>query len=134
MNLLRLYPGTRFHLPHLDWKSATFIVLVAERSKIICEFLIFLSIPELRCLRHFAPNVVLHGELPHSSLLYTLRVDNQIAKAWLFCLAIVIAGVLVLFNCAVVIVTVAFSGLFYNALDRFGLVHSRVGLLHGVLG
>lgn len=77
--------------------------------------------------------MVLHGEPPHS-LLYTLRVDNQIAKAWLFGLAIVIAGVLVLFNCAVVIVTVAFSGLFHNALDRFGLVQSRVGLLHGVLG
>ena len=133
MNLLRLHPWTRFHLPHLDWKSATFIVLVAERSKIITEFLIFLSIPELRCFRHFAPHVVLHGEPPHS-LLYTLCVDNQIAKAWLFCLAIVIAGVLVFFNCAVVIVTVAFSGLFHNALDRFGLVQSRVGLLHGVLG
>ena len=112
---------------------ATFIVLVAERSKIICEFLIFLSIPKLRCFRRFDPHLVLHGEPPHS-LLYTLRVDNQIAKAWLLCLAVVIAGVLVLFYCAVVIVAVAFSWLLHDALDRLGLVQSRVALLHGVLG
>ena len=77
--------------------------------------------------------MVLHGEPPHSLLLCTLRMNNQIAKAWLLCLAVVIAGVLVLFNCAVVIVAVAFFGLFHNALDRLGLVHGGVGLLHGVL-
>ena len=76
--------------------------------------------------------MVLHSEPPRI-LLDTLRWDDEVAEAWLLRISIIVAGVLVLLNCAVIVVAVAFFGLFDDTLDLLGLIHGRVRLLNGVL-